>query len=54
MKKVFHLSPATICINFYVAVYNLYLRDQDSLPIEIYCSYVQVISHDPVALQKAK
>ena len=39
---------------YYVAVYNLYLRDQDSVSIKIYCSKVQVISHDPVALQKAK
>ena len=51
---VFHLSPATICINFYVAVYDLYLRDQDSVSSEIYCSYVQAISDDPVALQNVK
>ena len=33
---------------------SLYLRDQDSLTIEIYCSYVQIVSQNYVALQKVQ
>ena len=34
--------------------FMLFLRDQDSLTIEIYCSYVQIVSQNYVALQKVQ